>query len=255
MKTKYSLLALLLGSGLCLAQPAPAASLSLLHGNTYRTYPGDTVEKEILTIDHFGIWKYGTVYFFYDISYPRRKDDKAEFFGSISPTFSFSKITGQNWSYGILQDVSLKLELEHVSGVTPVYYYGLAYDLKLPYFAFAQISTVLRDDPNRPGVGGQLNGAWSIPFGSGRWFQWAFQGFWAAGIVPEGADQFFLMTQPQLLYDISPYFGTDRSSAQVGVEYSYAINRYLKKGYVTAAGTTDPGFDERVVQAMIKLNY
>lgn len=232
-----------------------AASLALLHGNSYRPYSGETVSKEILTLDHYGTWKYGSNYFFYDISYPRRKDDRAEFFGSISPSFSFSKITQQNWTWGPVTDVSLKLELEHVSGVTPVYYYGLSYDLKIPGFSFALISTVLRDDPNRPGVGGQLNGAWSIPVDFGRFAQFVFQGFWAAGIIPEGRDQFFLMTQPQWLYDLGPLIGADPRSAQVGVEYSFAINRYLKKGYVTAASTSDPGFDERVMQAMVKFSY
>src|SRR6266404_4718201 len=93
---------------------AEAGSLSFLHGNSYKNYAGNVVEKEIITIDHFGAGKYGSVFFYYDISYPRRKDDKAEFFGSISPLLSFSKISGRSFSYGIVKDVSLKLELEHV---------------------------------------------------------------------------------------------------------------------------------------------
>lgn len=234
---------------------ASAASLSFLDGNSYKNYAGETVEKEIITIDHFAAGKYGAVYFYYDISYPRRKDDHAEFFGSISPTLSFSKITGRSFSYGVIQDVSLKLELEHVSAATPVYYYGFAFDLKLPHFSFAQVSIVLRDDPNKPGVGGQFNGAWSIPVGWSRLTQFAFQGFWAAGVIPEAQDKFFLTSQPQFLYDLSPVFATDPGSVQAGIEYSIGLNRYLKAGVIDAQGKPDPGFDERVIQAMVKVNY
>lgn len=227
------------------------ASISVLSGNSYKTYGGQTISKDVITIDHFGEWDYGNIYFFYDISNGYEAQDRSEFFGSISPSFSTNKIFKKPPGRGLLRDILIKTELEHVSGVPPVYYYGLTWDLNVPKFAVANISTVFRDDAVKPGVGGQLNGFWILPFAK----KFQFTGFFSSGLIPEHKDYVFLMTQPQVLYDVSAVTDSKKGSALVGVEYSYAINRYLKKGVRDSEGNPDPGFNETVVQAMFKFVY
>lgn len=230
---------------------AEAASISVLSGNSYKTYGGQTISKDVITIDHFGEWDYGNIYFFYDISNGVEAQDRSEFFGSISPSFSSNKILGKGPGRGLLRDILIKTELEHVSGVSHVYYYGLTWDLNIKKFAVANVSTVFRDDAVKPGVGGQLNGFWLLPFAG----KFQFTGFFAYGVIPEYKDSVFLMTQPQVLYDVSAITESKKGSAMVGVEYSYAVNRYLKKGVRDSEGSPDPGFDETVVQAMFKFVY
>lgn len=231
--------------------PALAASISVLSGNSYKTYGGQTISKDVITIDHFGEWDYGNIYFFYDISNGYEAQDRSEFFGSISPSFSTNKIFKKGPGRGLLRDILVKTELEHVSGVSHVYYYGVTWDLNIPKFAVANVSTVFRDDAVKPGVGGQLNAFWLLPFAK----KLQFTGFLAAGLIPEHKDSIFVMTQPQILYDVSAVTDSKKGSALVGLEYSYAVNRYLKKGVRDADGTPDPGFDETVIQAMFKFIY
>ncbi|MCB0407093.1 MAG: hypothetical protein KDD34_02750 [Bdellovibrionales bacterium] len=228
-----------------------AASISLLQGNSYKTYAGKTVSKNVITIDHYGDWSYGNVYFFYDISNGYEAQDRSEFFGSISPSFSMNKIFNKPPGQGLLRDILIKTELEQVSGASHVYYYGLTWDLNIRKFAVANISTVIRDDAVKPGVGGQLNAFWILPFAK----KYSFTGFLASGLIPEHKDYVFLMTQPQILYDASEWIDAQTGSTQVGVEYSYGLNRYLKKGVRDSQGTPDPGFNEQVIQAMVKLVY
>lgn len=228
-----------------------SASIAVLKGNSYKTYGGETISKNVITIDHFGQWKYGNVFFFYDISNGYEAQDRSEFFGSVSPSFSLNKVFDKEMGQGFVKDVLIKTELEHVSGASHVYYYGLTYDLAIPKFAVANVSTVFRDDAVKPGVGGQLNAFWIVPFAK----KFSFTGFLSSGLIPEYKDSIFLMTQPQLLYDVSEITDSKTGSALVGIEYSYAVNRYLKKGVRDSFGTPDPGFNEQVLQAMLKVVY
>jgi nucleoside-specific outer membrane channel protein Tsx len=239
---------------LVFSSPTFAASLSVLTGNTYKTYSEQSYSKEIITIDHFGFWKYGSVFFYYDISNGVNKDDQSDFFGGISPMFSFTKISGYDFSNKYIHDIELKLEVEHVSNWTPVYYYGLSFPLKVSGFKYLVVAPVLRDDPTKNGVGGQLNLAWGRPFRIYK-TEMLFTGFLSSGILPEFNDEFFLVTQPQILADMNPLFNTEKNQMYLGFEYSYAINRFLKKGTLNSAGGIEPGFNETVLQAMVRLYY
>lgn len=238
-----------------LGSSAVAASLSVLKGNTYKSYAEEVYAKEIITIDHYGTWQYGSVFFYYDISRGVQKNDQSDFFGGISPMFSLTKITGKNFANALWYDVDLKLEVEHVSNFTPVYYYGISLPLKVPRFKYFTVAPVLRDDPTKRGVGGQLNIAWGKSFVVGPLIDIYFTGFLSAGVIPEAQDKFFMVTQPQVLLDLGRAFQREKNQLYTGVEYSYAINRFLKAGTPDGQGGTEPGFDERVVQAMVKLSY
>lgn len=232
-----------------------AASISYLKGNSYKSYGEEVFTKDIITIDHYGTWKYGSVYFFYDISRGVKKDDHSDFFGSLSPMFSLNKITGQDFSNSWLYDVDIKFELEQVSGLTPVYYYGFHLPLKFPPFRYFSVAPVFRDDPSKKGVGGQVLVAWGLPLHLNAKLDLMFSGFLAMSMVSEDNDEFFMITQPQFLVDMGQLFKSDKDQFFAGVEYSYAINRFLKKGTPKSSGGVEPGFDEKVLQAMVKLVY
>lgn len=47
---------------------ASATSISYLWGDNFRDDLGYDREKTTLTIEHFGLWEYGNVFFYYDLS-------------------------------------------------------------------------------------------------------------------------------------------------------------------------------------------
>jgi nucleoside-specific outer membrane channel protein Tsx len=243
-----------------LSASAYGTSVSFLWGNNFREDLGYEKEKLTMTVENFGVWEYGTVFYYFDLNEPfsDSRGDSNQYFGGISPTFSLSKITGKDFSYGYLKDVSIRLELENGSGGEGNfdfrnYFYGLQYDLTVPGFDFLSLNTVLRDNPNSRGVGLQIGGFWQMSWEYGPWKRFKFTGFfatspWDGDVDPE--DQFtshrgrYLTTQPQLLYDLGYGLWGKPNRLETGFEYAYFINRFLQKDK-----------DEKVLQAMVKLTY
>jgi nucleoside-specific outer membrane channel protein Tsx len=195
---RNKLLAALLG--LMVGSSAYAVSVSLLKGDGFRDDLGYRSDKTTLTIENFAMWELGTVFFYYDITEPTTHDGQPgerqdavsnQFFGGISPTFSLTKMTGKEWSYGMLKDVSIRLELENGSGNGTYnfqnYFYGLQYDLAVPGFDFFSFNTVLRDNPLNRGVGFQIGAFWQMSWDYGRWARVKFTGFLATS--PWDGDQ------------------------------------------------------------------
>src|SRR5665647_1558106 len=147
------------------ANHVEATSVSYLYGKKFRDDLGYRPNKTTLTIENFSLWEYGTVFFFYDITEPMHRDQgpkywSNQFYGSIAPTFSLTKMTGKSWSKGFVKDVSLRTEMENGSGNGYAdfqnYFYGLQYDLAVPGFDFFSFNTVVRDNPKVKGVGFQM---------------------------------------------------------------------------------------------------
>jgi len=261
---RNKLLAALLG--LMMGTSAYAVSVSLLKGEGFRDDLGYREDKTTMTIENFSMWELGTVFFYYDITEPttddgqpgRRQDAFSnQFFGGISTTVSFSKVSGKDVSYGALKDVSLRLEIENGSGNGQYnfqnYFYGLQYDIAVPGFDFVSLNTVLRDNPNDRGVGLQIGGFWQMTWDYGRWNRYKFTGFFATS--PWDGDQDpdnsmfsdrgrYLTTQPQLLYDLGYGLWGKQNRLEVGLEYAYFINRFQQKDK-----------DEKVLQYMAKVSF
>jgi nucleoside-specific outer membrane channel protein Tsx len=264
---RQKLLAALLG--LTLGTSAYAVSVSLLKGDNFRDDLGYREDKTTMTIENFSVWELGTVFFYYDITEPTTDDGQKfndtdntaysnQFFGGISTTVSFSKMTGKQVGYGALKDVSLRFEIENGSGNGnnnfQNYFYGLSYDLAVPGFDFVSLNTVLRDNPNDRGVGLQIGGFWQMTWDYGRWNRYKFTGFFAAS--PWDGDQdsdekpFFatkgryLTTQPQLLYDLGYGLWGKQNRLEIGLEYAYFINRFQLKDK-----------DEKCLQYMTKISF
>jgi nucleoside-specific outer membrane channel protein Tsx len=241
-----------------------AVSVSLLKGSGYRKDLGYRSTKETVTIENFAMWEYGSVFFYYDITEPRGRDQGTQyysnqFFGGISPTFSLSKILGKQVGYGFIKDVSIRTELENGSGNGAYnfqnYFYGLQYDLAVPGFDFVSMNTVVRDNPRVHGVGFQIGVFWQATHEWGPKSRFKFTGFFATspwngnnnrkrgGPATDNLGRFFT-GQPQLLYDIGHAFTGKPNRVETGIEYAYFLNRFqqYKK-------------DEKVVQYIVKFTF
>ena len=236
-------------------------AVELLHGWNYNNDFNGGTERTIMTIKTFQPFKYGSFFMYYDITGPFTPPDdkvlpneKGGFFGGTSVNLSVKrigeKIAGETWNWGgALVDVSLHSEVEHVSKVGMLTYFGPLFDLKIPGFDFAAFSSVIRQDWTLNGIDLQLGGAWQITFPIGKITDIVFDGFFQWGMFGEGHGTFttgpddkgqytviptrgrpFFMTQPQLLLDIGKLTTVAERTFYVGLEYQFAFNRYLQPG-------------------------
>lgn len=203
--------------------------------------------RTILSIKAFQAWEYGTMFLYYDVTGPFNSgiandlnlNERGGFFGGITVTLSpkkiGEKIAGRKFEWGLLSDVSVKYEAEHVSKFGMLSYYGLQWDLAVPALDFLTVTTVIRDDAGFEGVDFQVGAAFqkTIPVGSQDFL---LLGFFQTGLFGEGAgkgsfagtegNQFFL-AQPQLLWDFGKPVGFTPGKLYVGLEWQVAYNRYL----------------------------
>lgn len=239
-----------------------ATSVSILHGDTYRSDLGYRKSHQIMTIENFSVWEYGTIFFYYDITDPTRRDKgpkyySNQFFGGIAPTISLSKLTGKEFKYGIIQDVSIRLEMENGSGNGEAafqnYFYGLEAALLVPGFDFVSFNVVLRDNPLLEGVGVQFGIFWQSTLDYGRTKKFKFTGFLATSpwdgdnnndFPPLDRHGRFLSTQPQFLWDLGYALGKKPDTIEVGFEFAHYLNRYQFKDK-----------DESVLQYMAKFTF
>ena len=259
---------------------AHALSLSYLYGQNFRNDLGYRSKKLTMTLEHFQLWEYGNVFFYYDITEPFSHDNNEDpyapgakrasnqFFGGFAPTLSLSKVTGKEIGYGFVKDVSLRVELENGSGYGVNnfrnYFYGLQYDLSVPGFDFLTVNTVIRDNPRSKGFGYQIGAFWQMSNDWGRWAHFRFTGFVATS--PWNGDQGkaqqelikrntggkvrfsnmgrYLTTQPQLLWDIGYGLWGKPYRWELGTEYNYFWNRYQLAGK-----------DEAAWQVMTKITF
>lgn len=278
---KRSLTALTLLSALQISSPAHAGLwLELLHapcitGDEDKANPisgeiPDSVDcfnkdfnggasRTILSIKAFQPWEYGFVFLYYDVtgpfSNPSRAltlNEKGGFFGgttiAISPKKIAEKIAGHPFDWGPVADVSIKYEMEHVSKFGMLNYYGLHWDLNVPFLDFANVTTVIRDDRSLRGVDLQLGTAWQKSFSIGSQ-DFIFGGFLQWGLFGEGSGRQiivvempspgggtleipakgnkFLTSQPQLLWDFGKLIRFTPAKLYLGFEYQITVNRYL----------------------------
>ncbi len=223
--------------------------------------------RTLLSIKAFKDWKYGFVFLYYDITGPFNKADSSSFAGNnekggffggttiaISPKRIAEKLQEVTYDWGVLRDIYVKYEAEHVSKFGMLHYYGLAFDLKVPHLDFVSASAVIRDDRAFERVDLQLGAAAqkTFSFGGqdivlGGFFQWGLFGegdapsLTAPGAMEVTKGRPFFVAQPQLLYDFGKLIKYDPGKIYVGFEYQVAFNRYLISGKT-----------ENVLQGMIK---
>ncbi|HTE56410.1 MAG TPA: hypothetical protein VK698_36400 [Kofleriaceae bacterium] len=212
------------------------------------------VSRTVLSIKAFQPWEYGFVFLYYDITGPFNAADsdfgeddpsnasaneRGGFFGgttlAISPKKIAEKINGKPYDWGLIADVSIKYEMEHVSKFGMLNYYGLHWDLAVPWLDFLSVTTVIRDDRVYKGVDLQLGTAWQKSFSLGSQ-DFIFGGFLQWGLFGEGESRRdpalgegnnFITSQPQLLWDFGKAVQFTPAKLYLGFEYQYTMNRYL----------------------------
>lgn len=221
--------------------------------------------RTLLSIKAFKDWKFGYVFLYYDVTGPFNKagtslpdNEKGGFFGgttiAISPKRIAEKLQEVTYDWGVLRDIYVKYEAEHVSKFGMLHYYGLAFDFKVPHLDFVSATAVIRDDRAFESVDFQIGAATqkTFSFGGqdivlGGFFQWGLFGEGdAPSLTPPGAPEVtkgrpFFLAQPQLLYDFGKLITYDPGKIYVGFEYQVAFNRYLISGKT-----------ENVLQGMLK---
>jgi hypothetical protein len=229
--------------------------------------------RTVLSIKAFQPWEYGFVFLYYDVTGPFNNpsrhltlNEKGGFFGgttiAISPKKIAEKLAGHAFDWGPIADVSIKYEMEHVAKFGMLNYYGLNWDLKVPFLDFASATTVIRDDRSLSGIDLQLGAAWqkSFSLGSqdfifGGFFQWGLFGEGSGNQiivieapgggpleVPAKGNSFFL-SQPQLLWDFGKLVRFTPAKIYLGFEYQLAFHRYLI-----------PDKTENVLSGMVRWN-
>jgi hypothetical protein len=215
--------------------------------------------RTVLSIKAFQPWEYGFVFLYYDVTGPFNNpsrhltlNEKGGFFGgttiAISPKKIAEKLMGRALDWGVIADVSIKYEMEHVSKFGMLHYYGLHWDLKVPFLDFASATSVIRDDRSLSGIDLQVGAAWQKTFHLGGqdlifggFFQWGLFGEGSGNqiIVVEAAvpgggllqipaeGNSFFLTQPQLLWDFGKPIGFTPAKIYLGFEYQFTVNRYL----------------------------
>jgi hypothetical protein len=218
--------------------------------------------RTVFSIKAFQPWEYGTVFLYYDITGPFASaikdvtpNEKGGFFGGITTTFSSKaigkKVTGTDMDWGVLADVQLKYEMEHVAKFGMLHYVGLQWDLVVPFLDFLSATTVVREDRVYKGVDLQVGAAWQKSFSLasqdfifGGFFQWGVFGEGESKNPAYGAEgNNFFITQPQLLYDFGKLIQFTPAKLYLGLEYQFSINRYLIEGK-----------SENMLQGMVRWN-
>lgn len=242
-------------SAIVFCMPADAGSakwsstnVQYLHGENYEPiFDNGDETRSIITLEHVNGWAYGDNFFFVDITNSDRTGDETgtEFYGELSPRLSFSKISGNDLSYGIVQDVLITTtaEIGDAGAGFHNYLYGLAVDLNLPGFKFFQFNWYVRNEINaKTDTGQQVTLVWLVPFSLGS-ADFAFEGFLDYAYDLDSDEQPCednLLTAPRLLIDVGKFFGSP-GELQAGIEYQIWRNKF---------GIED--IDEDVAQAMVK---
>lgn len=223
-----------------------ATSLGEIEGSIdcfNKDFNGGT-SRTLLSIKAFQPWEYGFVFLYYDITGPFNDyledvlpNEKGGFFGGTTVAISSKKIaeklSGRALDWGVIADVSIKYEVEHVAKFGALHYYGLHWDLNLPFMDFANVTTVIRDDRAYKSVDLQLGAAWQKSFSLGSQ-DFIFGGFAQWGVFGEGKTKdglgegnTFLTSQPQLLWDFGKLVTFTPGKIYLGFEYQIALHRYL----------------------------
>jgi nucleoside-specific outer membrane channel protein Tsx len=199
-------------------------NVQLLRGSDYEL--GDQ-QRTILTFEHANRWRYGDVFLFADFT--SGDDGLSTAYGEITPRFSLSRMTGQDWSWGVVRDVLIAATYEHGDEGIERYLAGIAIDLDIPDFTFVRVHAFRRDDPRRAGSTWQSTIVWN------RRFSAMGQQFLAEGVADfagsEGngvANQFIV---PRLLWDIGALNG-DAGRLYLGIEHQYWNNKFGVDGVV-----------------------
>lgn len=189
--------------------------------------------KQTVTAEHYRTFGYGDLFMFADYTHAKeglrfsgRKDD---LYGELSPRLSLNKIAGIPLSDGFIKEWYASFQYNRGEDYR-AWLYGAGVDLNIPGFSVFGLN-LYRKSQNIGKDTYQLSANYYAPLGE----RWHFEGFldWTGNDV---------LTQNQLLFNLSPSLGIQEGKLDIGSEWHY----YREETYNT---------DNSVFQAMIKYTF
>ncbi|MCX6053148.1 MAG: DUF5020 family protein [Campylobacterales bacterium] len=113
-------------------------NVQLLYGGNFKgdafIYDTQDGKKTTVTFEHFRTFSYGDFYMFVDMMDGKKFDGtEQDVYTEVSPRLSLSKISGSNFSSGILKDVFIATQINKGKGYV-AYLGGLGADFEIPGF-------------------------------------------------------------------------------------------------------------------------
>lgn len=231
-------------------------SISYQYGKDFKVDPR---RMQIITFEHTSGWAWGDFFFFIDnYWYPGAQtlyDGHHGIYSEYSPRFSLSKISGENFSWGVIKDVLVATTVEWDNNRSKGrddqinYLIGPGFDLNLPGFDYFMLNFYYRKPEGGEGMGGwQVTPVWSytVPLGKSDVL---IDGYidWVLG------DKYGLKRNfhfnPQIKYDLGKIAWGAPKKLYVGIEYDYWSNKY------GIESTGEYNTNQSVTSAMIKYNF
>lgn len=200
------------------------SNVQILKGWDYEVGEED---RSILTFEHANGWVYGDFFMFIDFT--RYDEGGTNAYAEFSPRLSFSKIFGNDISFGPVKDVLLSSTLEKGINDNRAYLYGAAINLDIPGFSFLTVNAYVRDNPEISGKGWQSTIAWKRPFKIGG-LSFVNEGF--ADIAGDEGDSYHRnqLIVPRLLLDVGKLASLDEGRFFAGIEWQYWHNKFGIEG-------------------------
>lgn len=203
-------------------------------------------DTTILTIQHASGHKYGSNFLFVDQSYVKGKGLESYMEGYAS--VSLGAITGNDISYGVINDVGLIGGINLAIEADKMFLLaGVRLGMDLPGFAFANLDfmsynnvVISAEDKREEHTSGMVDFSWAIPFEAGG-FSWSLEGHaeYIAGRDSKMLNEETLekdryegsfLAQPQLRMDLGKALGYAEGNVYLGLEYQYWKNKLGQKG-------------------------
>ena len=187
-------------------------NLQILYSNDFKgdsfIYDTKDGKKTTVTFEHFRTFSYGDLYMFVDAMKGEKFNaTKQEVYTEISPRVSFSKISGENFSFGIIKDVFIAAQLNYGEGYG-AYLGGFGVDIEIPFFVFSNLNAYYKSE-NILSDTYQMTAAYKTE----DYYHIHFEGFVDLTLRD-------LNTQNQFLYNLSTLFKT-KEQMYVGTEWIY----------------------------------
>lgn len=227
-------------------------SVSALYGTDFQGYDFATgnyqYDAAVLTIENVSAHNWGDTFIFVDVTNieDSANDGTDDVYGELSGRLSLSYLTSSDLSFGPIKDILLAGAYEFGGGASANNkLYGLGLALDVPGFQYLNLNGYYVDNQTQfSDVDDlQLTVTWGMPFAIAS-TSWVFDGYldWSSSESDHDADLHF---NPQLKMDLGELIGAGKGNIEIGVEYSYWVNKY-------GIGAMD---DESAFSALAKFHF
>ncbi|WP_445116873.1 outer membrane protein OmpK [Acinetobacter sp. WZC-1] len=209
-------------------------SITGLYGKNYELTPDK--EQSTVTFEYAAKLKYGDFFGFADRLYSGGESDT---YFEVSPRLSLSAVSGRSLALGPVKDVLITTTWEGGKDMNN-YLYGLAVDLDIPYFQYAQLNFYRANNDNIEDDY-QLTFSFAVPFKIAS-EEFLADGFldWSTAEDDHGSE---LNWTTQWKWNAGKHISPD-TRLYLGIEHSVWHNKYGVQGR-----------DENNVSALIKYHF